>query len=82
MTRLFRQLEDDAAPRVQPSEEIFALVSDALHRTSRSTVSQERADHTLQPTALVHGTYIRLVDAGGLAQPTAPTLWASRRAAC
>jgi RNA polymerase sigma factor (TIGR02999 family) len=65
VTRLLRELEDDAAPRTQLSEEIFALVYDELHRTARAIMSRERADHTLQPTALVHEAYIRLVDAGG-----------------
>ena len=65
VTRLLRELEDDAAPRTQLSEEIFALVYDELHQTARAIMSRERADHTLQPTALVHEAYIRLVDAGG-----------------
>lgn len=65
VTRLLRELEDDAAPRTQLSEEIFALVYDELHRTARAIMARERVDHTLQPTALVHEAYIRLVDGGG-----------------
>lgn len=65
VTRLLRELEDGEAPRTQLSEEIFGLVYDELHRTARAIMGRERVDHTLQPTALVHEAYIRLVDAGG-----------------
>lgn len=65
VTRLLRELGDDQAHRTQLSEEIFALVYDELHRTARGIMARERADHTLQPTALVHEAYIRLVDGGG-----------------
>jgi RNA polymerase sigma-70 factor, ECF subfamily len=33
-----------------------------LHRVAARQLRNERADHTLQPTALVHEVYIRLVD--------------------
>ena len=65
VTLLLRRLEDTAAPRTQLSEEIFALVYDELHRSARAMMARERANHTLQPTALVHEAYIRLVDGGG-----------------
>jgi RNA polymerase sigma factor (TIGR02999 family) len=32
-----------------------------LHRLARSFLARERPDHTLQPTALVHEAYLRLV---------------------
>lgn len=32
----------------------------ALHRIARSHLRKERADHTLQPTALVHEAYMKL----------------------
>jgi hypothetical protein len=38
------------------------LVYDELHRLARSYFRRERGEHTLQPTALVHEAYIRLVD--------------------
>ncbi|CAN5286812.1 ECF-type sigma factor [soil metagenome] len=40
--------------------EILPLVYDELRRLAKSHLSRERADHTLQPTALVHEAYIRL----------------------
>ena len=38
------------------------VVYDELRRVARRLLSAERSDHTLQPTALVHEAYIRLVD--------------------
>jgi RNA polymerase sigma factor (TIGR02999 family) len=38
------------------------LVYDELRRLASSYLRQERSDHTLQPTALVHEAYLRLVD--------------------
>lgn len=36
------------------------VVYAALHRIARSHLRQERSDHTLQPTALVHEAYLKL----------------------
>ena len=38
------------------------VLYDELRRMARRLLAGERADHTLQPTALVHEAYIRLVD--------------------
>lgn len=43
-------------------DELFPLVYDELRRLAGSYLNRERADHTLQPTALVHEAYLRLVD--------------------
>src|SRR6185503_4172989 len=43
-------------------ERLSELVYDELRRMARGYLAGERSDHTLQPTALVHETYIRLVD--------------------
>ena len=48
--------DDDAAER------LFPLVYDELRRQARSFLRREREDHTLQPTALVHEAYLRLID--------------------
>jgi RNA polymerase sigma-70 factor, ECF subfamily len=40
---------------------LFALVYEELRRLARRYMRQERADHTLQPTALLHEAYTRLV---------------------
>lgn len=41
---------------------VFPLVYDALHGLAEKHLGRERAGHTLQPTALVHEAYLRLVD--------------------
>lgn len=41
--------------------ELLPLVYDELRRLAKSHLSRERADHTLQPTALVHEAYLRLL---------------------
>lgn len=38
------------------------VVYSELRRMAANYLRQERADHTLQPTALVHEAYLRLVD--------------------
>jgi RNA polymerase sigma factor (TIGR02999 family) len=43
-------------------EELMPLVYDELRRIASRQLSHERRDHTLQPTALVHEAYLRLVD--------------------
>jgi RNA polymerase sigma factor (TIGR02999 family) len=46
----------------QAFEELMPLVYDELHRLARNYLRRERRDHTLQPTALVHEAYLRLID--------------------
>lgn len=41
---------------------LFAIVYDELRRLAAAALRRERADHTLQPTALVHEAFLRLVD--------------------
>lgn len=41
-------------------QELMPIVYAELHRLARSSMRRERADHTLQTTALVHETYLRL----------------------
>ena len=42
--------------------QLMPLVYDELRRLARIQMRAERCDHTLQPTALVHEAYCRLVD--------------------
>ncbi len=42
-------------------EELLAAVYDELRRLAYGYMQNERSDHTLQPTALVHEAYVRLV---------------------
>jgi RNA polymerase sigma-70 factor (ECF subfamily) len=44
-------------------ERLFAAVHDELRRIAAGYMRRERADHTLQPSALVNEAYLRLVDA-------------------
>jgi RNA polymerase sigma-70 factor, ECF subfamily len=44
------------------ADQLLPLVYDELHRLARSYFRRERGEHTLQPTALVHEAYIRMVD--------------------
>jgi len=44
------------------TEELFRLVYGELRRLAQRFMAGERRDHTLQPTALVHEAYLRLVD--------------------
>src|SRR5215204_4435731 len=54
------------SPRSRSSEQIrdrmLKLVYDELRRLARGFLARERSDHTLQPTALVHEAYLRLID--------------------
>src|SRR5215510_9590085 len=50
---------------------LLTLVRAELHRLAVSYMRRERPDHTLQPTALIHEAYIRLVN-------QAPKLWKNR----
>jgi RNA polymerase sigma factor (TIGR02999 family) len=41
---------------------LVPLVYQDLHQRARNYLRHERPDHTLQPTALIHEAYLRLVD--------------------
>lgn len=43
-------------------ERLMPLVYDELHRRASRYMRQERVGHTLQPTALVHEAYLKLVE--------------------
>jgi RNA polymerase sigma-70 factor (ECF subfamily) len=45
----------------QAAAQLIPLVYEELHRVAENRLRLERPDHTLQPTALVHETYLRLV---------------------
>ena len=46
----------------QALQELMPRVYDELRRVAAHLLRRERAGHTLQPTALVHEAYLRLVD--------------------
>jgi RNA polymerase sigma factor (TIGR02999 family) len=43
-------------------DQLMPLVYQELRRLARQYLQRERGDHTLQPTALVHEAYLRMVD--------------------
>ena len=43
-------------------DELMPLVYGELRRLAKSYMRRERADHTLQPTALVNEAYLKLID--------------------
>jgi RNA polymerase sigma factor (TIGR02999 family) len=43
-------------------DEMTPVLYDELRRMARRMLSAERPDHTLQPTALVHEAYLRLIN--------------------
>ena len=45
----------------RPADDLFPLVYERLRRLARSKLGPLQAGHTLQPTALVHEAYARLV---------------------
>lgn len=47
-------------------ERLLPYVYDELKRQARRLMSRERVNHTLQPTALVHETFLRLVKQAGI----------------
>lgn len=58
ITGLLETLGEDAAA----ADRLFARVYDVLHAWAADHFRRQRANHTLQPTALVHEVYLRLVD--------------------
>lgn len=54
-------LEAISAGDDRAADELFTVVYDELRNIARSFMAQERADHTLQPTAVVHEAYVRLL---------------------
>lgn len=59
ITRLLGELR---AGKPGAEAQLFALVYDELRRIAGRCLRRERPDHTLQPTALVHEAYLRLVE--------------------
>jgi RNA polymerase sigma factor (TIGR02999 family) len=57
---------------VRAAEELLPLVYDELRRLAAARMKNEIAEHTLQPTALVHEAYLRLLR-------SEPQSWDNRR---
>jgi RNA polymerase sigma factor (TIGR02999 family) len=62
MTDVTRILSAIAQGEPQAASQLLPLVYDGLRRLAAEKLAQERPGQTLQPTALVHEAYLRLVD--------------------
>jgi RNA polymerase sigma factor (TIGR02999 family) len=60
VTRILNQIDSDPGA----AEQLLPLVYEELKNLAAARMASERLDHTLQPTALVHESYVRLVDNG------------------
>ncbi|MFO0827212.1 MAG: ECF-type sigma factor [Phycisphaerales bacterium] len=56
-----RLLQRAAEGEPKAADELLPLVYDQLRRAAEVAMRDERADHTLQATALVHDAFVRLV---------------------
>ncbi len=54
-------LRRQAAGDADAGRQLLELLHDELHRLAGAQMRRERGDHTLQPTALVHEAWLRLV---------------------
>ena len=59
ITRLLDQWRNGEA---EAFDRVFPLVYDEMRRIARRQMAREARHHTLQPTALVHEAYLKLVD--------------------
>jgi RNA polymerase sigma factor (TIGR02999 family) len=63
ITQILRDWNDGSE---DAKERLLPFVYDELKRQARILMSRERADHTLQPTALVHEAFLRLSEQTGI----------------
>lgn len=68
MSDVTRLLQDASAGDPRAAAELLPLVYDELRRLAAHRLAGERNNHTLQPTALVHEAWLRLVGSDGDAQ--------------
>jgi RNA polymerase sigma factor (TIGR02999 family) len=64
VTDITRILDSIEAGQPQAAEELLPIVYAELRRLAAQRLSAESPGHTLQPTALVHEAYLRLVGPG------------------
>jgi RNA polymerase sigma factor (TIGR02999 family) len=68
MSEITRLLDGAAAGDQQAAAELLPLVYDELRKLAAARMAQENAGHTLQPTALVHEAYLRLIGVSGVSE--------------
>lgn len=59
LTQMLKQIDDGDS---SAAEKLLPFIYEELRKLAASRMAEERSDHTLQPTALVHEAYLRLVD--------------------
>ena len=62
ITEILLDLQSDRVGHQAAADQLFEVVYGELRRLAAGLMRGERADHTLQSTALVHEAYLRLVD--------------------
>ena len=62
VTRILQELSGREMADPEARERLMEAVYPELHRIAAAQMRKERPDHTLQPTALVHEAYLKLVD--------------------
>jgi len=62
VTEIVSRLKEAGGSDRSSAEDLLPHVYDELRMLARRYLSRERPGHTLQPTALVHEAYIKLVD--------------------
>src|SRR5256884_2495805 len=74
MSDVTRLLDAAAAGNLQAAADLLPLVYDELRKLAAARMAAEAPGQTLQPTALVHEVYVRLV---GNERPDASAKWDS-----
>src|SRR6478736_8110633 len=64
MSEVTRLLDDAAAGDRRAAADLLPLVYDELRKLAAARLAVEKPGQTLQPTALVHEAYVRLVGGG------------------
>ena len=62
VTRILQDMRADATTDPELGRQLFEIVYGEMRRLTGSILRGQRANHTLQATALVHEAYLRLVD--------------------
>jgi RNA polymerase sigma factor (TIGR02999 family) len=62
VTRMLLEVGAKGAPDSPEADRLYEILHGELHNIAAHLMRQERVDHTLQPTALVHEAYLKLVD--------------------
>ncbi len=61
-SEITRMLRDWSDGKTKALDALLPLVYEELHRQAARYLRRERAGHTLQTTALIHETYLKLID--------------------